>query len=140
MLKTQIAVKALIKNGDKFLILKNKDSDLTNPFAGWETPGGRLNDGEEIMAGLNRELREETGLVVDVLFPFNAYSGSTKLEDAIIGINYLANYVNGDVVMDPNEHIEYKWATMAELRELKDSVGLQLELDAYEKFLEKIKN
>lgn len=139
MLKTQIAVKALIKNGDKFLILKTKDSDSDNPLTGWETPGGRLEDDEEIIVGLNRELKEETELVVDILFPFNAYTGSAKPEDAIIGINYLANYIDGGVTLDSNEHVEYKWVTIAEMREIKNSIGLQLELDAYERFLDKTK-
>lgn len=139
MLKTYVAVKALIRNEDKFLILKTKDSDQDNLLVGWETPGGRLDDAEEIMNGLNREIKEETGLKVDVLFPFNAYTGSSKLDDAIIGINYLAEYKGGEVIIDPEEHSQYKWVAIREIRSVKDSVGLQLEIDAYEKFLSNLK-
>lgn len=72
--------------------------------------------------GLNRESKEEeTGFVVDILFPFNAYSGSTKPEDTTIGINYLANYISGEVVVGENEPVEYRRATIVETRELKES-------------------
>lgn len=37
------------------------------PYAGlWDAPGGFLEEGEHPLAGLHRELREETGLTVDV--------------------------------------------------------------------------
>jgi ADP-ribose pyrophosphatase YjhB (NUDIX family) len=140
MLKTYVAVKALIKNGDKFLILKTEDSDQNNPLIGWETPGGRLNDAEDIMVGLDREIKEETGLEVKVFFPFNTYTGSLKPESEIIGINYLAEYISGEVKMDPGEHVQYKWVTKQEIRDLKENIGLQLEFDAYERFLGEIKN
>lgn len=139
MLKTYVAVKALIKKGDNFLILKNKDSDQNDNLCGWETPGGRLEDGEEVINGLKREIREEAGLVTEILFPFNAYSGDTSAENAIIGISYLAEYVDGEVVIDTEEHSEFKWASMKEIRSLVSSVGLQKEIDAYEKFMEYIK-
>lgn len=139
MLLTYIAVKALIKNKETFLILKNKDSDQNDELSGWETPGGRLENGEEILTGLKREIKEETGLETNILFPFNAYSGSTEPEDAIIGINYIAEYTGGDVIIDPNEHSKYKWATIPEIRKLTKSIGLQKEINACEGFLNKIK-
>ena len=139
MLQTYIAVKALIKNKDSFLILKTTDSDQNNNLSGWETPGGRLEVGEEIVDGLNREIKEETGLNAKILFPFNAYSANVGQEDSIIGINYLAEYTGGDIKMDVNEHSQYQWATISDIRKLKDSIGLQKEIDAYEKFLDNCK-
>ena len=139
MLKSYIAVKALIKNKDSFLILKTTDSNQNNNLSGWETPGGRLEDGEEIIDGLKRELEEETGLDPNILFPFNAYSANVGQEDNIIGINYLAEYTQGDIKMDINEHSQYQWATISDIRKLKDSIGLQKEIDAYERFINNCK-
>lgn len=139
MLRSYIAVKALIKNKDKLLILKTIDSDQNNNLSGWETPGGRLEDKEEIISGLKREIKEETELDVRILFPFNTYSADVGQENSIIGINYLIEYTDGEVKIDPNEHSQYQWADIPTIRKLKDSIGLQKEIDAYEKFIYKCK-
>lgn len=135
MLRSHIAVKALIKNKDFFLILKTTDSDQNNNLSGWETPGGRLEVGEEIIDGLKREIKEETGLSVKILFPFNAFSANIGREDSIIGINYLAEYNGGEIRIDTNEHSHYQWINISDIRKLKDSIGLQKEIDAYERFI-----
>ncbi len=139
MLRSYIAVKALIKNKDSFLILKTADSKQDNNLSGWETPGGRLEVGEEIVDGLKREIKEETGLSVKILFPFNAFSANVGREDSIVGINYLAEYNGGEVKIDANEHSHYQWVNISDIRKLKDSIGLQKEIDAYERFIDKLK-
>lgn len=139
MLQSYIAVKALIKNKDSFLILKTIDSNQNNDLSGWETPGGRLEVGEEIVDGLKREIKEETGLSVKILFPFNVFSANVGREDSIIGINYLTEYSGGEVKIDTNEHSNYQWVNILEIRKLKDSIGLQKEIDAYERFMDKCK-
>lgn len=136
MLQSYIAIKALIKNKDSFLILKTADSNQNNDLSGWETPGGRLEIGEEIIDGLNREIKEETGLSVKILFPFNAFSANVGREDSIIGINYLAEYSGEEVEINTNEHSNYQWINIPDIRKLKDSIGLQKEIDAYEKFID----
>ena len=139
MLQSYVAVKALIKNKDSFLILKTTDSDQNNNLSGWETPGGRLEVGEEITDGLKREIKEETGLIAEILFPFNAFSSNVGREDSIVGINYLAEYKEGEIKIDINEHSHYQWANISDIRKLKDSIGLQKEIDAYERFMDKCK-
>ena len=139
MLRSYIAVKALIKNKDSFLILKTADSDQNNNLSGWETPGGRLEIGEEIVNGLKREIKEETGLSVKIFFPFNAFSANVGKEDSIVGINYLAEYIGGEIRIDTNEHSRYQWINISDIRKLKDSIGLQKEINAYEGFINKYK-
>lgn len=139
MLQSYIAVKALIKNTNSFLILKTTDSNQNNNLSGWETPGGRLEIGEEIVDGLKREIKEETGLSVKILFPFNAFSANIGREDSIIGINYLAEYSGGEVKIKVDEHSNYQWINISDIRKLKDSIGLQKEIDAYERFIDKCK-
>ena len=139
MLRSYIAVKSLIKNKDSFLILKTADSDQNNNLSGWETPGGLLEIGEEIVNGLKREIKEETGLSVKIFFPFNAFSANVGKEDSIVGINYLAEYIGGEIRIDTNEHSRYQWINISDIRKLKDSIGLQKEINAYEGFINKYK-
>ena len=52
---------ALIETGDGLLLVRNKRRDGSHD---WSTPGGVIEEGEEILSGLAREVEEETGLVV----------------------------------------------------------------------------
>ena len=58
-----VAVSALICDGDRILLIKRE----SEPARGqWSVPGGVLNLGESLKAGTAREVREETGLTVEV--------------------------------------------------------------------------
>ncbi len=138
MLKCSIAVKALIKKEDSFLIVKTKESEKNDDLTGWETPGGRLEEGEEIIIGLEREIKEETGLSVNILYPFNTFGLNMNQENALVGINYLAEYIGGNIKIDENEHSRYRWATISEIKKLDRSAGLQKEISAYCNFIDKI--
>ena len=52
---------ALIESPDGLLLVQNKRRDGSHD---WSTPGGVIEEGEELLAGLAREVEEETGLVV----------------------------------------------------------------------------
>ena len=52
---------ALIESPDGLLLVRNKRRDGSHD---WSTPGGVIEEGEELLAGLAREVEEETGLVV----------------------------------------------------------------------------
>lgn len=54
----RISVKAIIKDGDRILLIREKDGS-------WELPGGGLEHGEDPKVGLAREVAEETGYNVD---------------------------------------------------------------------------
>ncbi len=132
--KTYVALKALIRDNNEFLILKKVMSDGTNPLVGWETPGGRLEEGEDLIVGLSREIQEETGLTVEILHPFHAFIVNIGQENCITGISFIAHYKDGTVTLDTKEHNAYAWKTIKEIRRLTESYGLQKEMDAFEKF------
>jgi ADP-ribose pyrophosphatase YjhB (NUDIX family) len=69
-------VTLVVRQGVRALVLDPADRILlvrfVNPETGeefWATPGGGLDPGEELEAGLRRELREETGLVDAAIGP-----------------------------------------------------------------------
>ena len=51
-----ISVAGLVYKGDEVLLIKSKRR-------GWEIPGGVVEQGEDIMSGLKREIFEESGIV-----------------------------------------------------------------------------
>jgi 8-oxo-dGTP diphosphatase len=55
--------------GDRVVLIERR-----NPPAGWALPGGFVDEGEALEAAAAREAREETGLEVDVVEQFHAYS------------------------------------------------------------------
>ncbi|HQZ33738.1 MAG TPA: NUDIX hydrolase [Ilumatobacteraceae bacterium] len=52
---------ALIRHGDGLVLVSNRRRDRT---VEWTPPGGVIDEGETLLEGLAREVREETGLLV----------------------------------------------------------------------------
>jgi len=63
------AMKALIVRDGKFLALELEIGRKKI----WDLPGGKVEDGEEPMATLLREVKEETALTVEVEKPIGVY-------------------------------------------------------------------
>jgi len=66
----RVAMKAVIVRDGKVLILREaKTYDEGTNIGRYHMPGGRLDPGENFEDGLRREVREETGLEVELEFP-----------------------------------------------------------------------
>lgn len=65
---------------EKLVIIKNKNKVL------WELPGGKREEGEQLLQAASRELYEETGAVRFELIPYGIY-----LMNGSYGMNFYAN-------------------------------------------------
>ncbi len=65
VLQRRAARALILDRHDRVLLFRGLDPDRPERGCWWFTPGGGLNDGEDERSGLLREVREETGLVVD---------------------------------------------------------------------------
>jgi len=85
----------------------------------WELPGGHIDFGEAIVAGLKREVREEFEVEISIGDPFavSAYHNPVKGSHSI-QVNFFATMVSGSVAMHPEDHSACGWFTPAEIERL----------------------
>ena len=114
-MKTSIVLTGILKDNDKYLIVKRNENDDLYPGA-WEFPGGHLEDGELLKEGLKRELQEEIGFKDDFNPLITHYSDEIKEENGNVihnlEIDFIINVDSSslDIVLS-EEHSEYKWVS-----------------------------
>jgi len=65
-LEVKLAVNALIRKNNKVLLGKRSSESKFFPNY-WCIPGGKVNKGEELIVAVKREIREETGLNINIV-------------------------------------------------------------------------
>jgi 8-oxo-dGTP diphosphatase len=92
----------------------------------WEPPGGGLEPGETIAAGLRREVREETGLEVRPVKLTGVYKNMTE---GVVTLEFRCEMTGGEL-RTSDETTAFRWATQGELRSLMSEVFTVRVLDA----------
>ncbi|TYB67750.1 NUDIX domain-containing protein [Nonomuraea sp. PA05] len=80
----------------------------------WEAPGGVLERDEDILTGLTREIREETGLEVEPVALTGVYKNMTR---AIVALVFRCHIVAGRLTAT-DETRAARWVTADEVRSL----------------------
>ena len=121
--KHWVSVAAAILDGaDHLLAIRRRDNNQ------WEPPGGILELDEEIHAGLIREVKEETGLLIAPTGLSGVYK---NMKRGIVALVFRCRVVSGKP--SPSEEAaETKFLTPAEVRELMDPAYACRLLDALE--------
>lgn len=111
-MRQRIAIKALIINAGKILLLREADTYGEGTQHGrYHLPGGRVEVGEPFEEALNREIMEETGLTVEVGQPFFVGEWRPEIKgeiNQIIGIFFLCNATSDEVKLS-TEHDQFVW-------------------------------
>ena len=128
-MRFNLAVKGIIRKGDKILVLKRSVADDHKPGA-WETVGGGMDDQSSPQEALKREIKEETDLEVEVNEPFNVFTFTKDTGEFKIGITFACTYVSGEVNLS-GEHSEYKWIKPEEFNKLDSISSLYDEIEEY---------
>lgn len=101
---------AAIFHDETLLLLRRIDD-----FPGlWELPGGSVEVGERLEEALRREVREETGLSVEIGHPFHASmfqaDGEEGTRVTVVAIEFLCRVTEGARVrLSPLEHDAFAW-------------------------------
>ncbi len=106
------AVAAIIFKDEKILAMKRSVNKDAGPGL-WETLSGRIEEGEEPLEAVKREIAEECGLEVEVdSRPVKAYHALRKGRPMIL-IVYRAKYISGEVTRS-HEHDDHDWVSLEE--------------------------
>ncbi|MDZ4284552.1 MAG: NUDIX hydrolase [Patescibacteria group bacterium] len=83
----------------------------------YELPGGHINFGEDIVAGLKREIMEEFGMHIGVGDPFAVFTYTNEIKGShSIEVVYFATFEDPieNIRINPQDHSEYRWVAERE--------------------------
>lgn len=122
-----LTVRGIIRNSDgEILIVKRHPKSRTDPEM-WELPGGKVEKGEHFADALVREIKEETNLDVNVGDFCEAIQNDYPHKRTVQLMMYLDD-INGSVEIS-DEHTQFKWASMDEIRSLELSTSFKKVLE-----------
>lgn len=99
-----VSVAALVTNDNGQILL------VKSPRRGWEYPGGLIEPGETFQEALHREIREESGVEVEI----TGFVGICKnIERNIVNIDFTARYLSGELTTS-EESTEVVWVSPEE--------------------------
>lgn len=83
-----VAVAGLVRDSDGRVLM------IHSPRRDWEFPGGQVEEGEDLITALQREVSEETGITVTVGKLAGVYS---NVKSHIVMFDFLCEFVSGEL-------------------------------------------
>lgn len=107
-----VSVGALILNDKGDLFLTKRGSKATNERGTWEIPGGKVDFGETLAGAVCREMKEEYGVDIELIYQFPAQNHLLPDEDQHwVPTCFLARIKNGitPVIKEPEKCEAVGW-------------------------------
>lgn len=95
-----VAVSGLICHPNGKILL------IRSPRRGWEFPGGQVEEGENLIEALRREIQEESGVTASIGALVGIYSNIKSPTKLMFG--FLGDYVSGEL-RTSDESLETEW-------------------------------
>ena len=113
----RVGQKAIVLNSQKkFLVLLR--SKKTDACGKWALPGGALEDREDPYESIQREIKEETGLLVSDIKPYHLRAYTNNEKDNVLIVGYICT-ANSENVIINWEHENYRWVSQEEALQLE---------------------
>jgi 8-oxo-dGTP diphosphatase len=131
-------VGALIFEGDSILLVERAGEPLKGY---WSLPGGLVETGELIEDAVRREVREETGLLVELLSRFDIFEriirdSEGRAEYHYVLVDYICRVVGG-APRAGDDVSRLEWVKRPELRDYRLTEGT---LEAIERAFSNVRN
>ena len=116
-----IAVAALIINQNKEIVLIRRGVE---PGKGlWSIPGGAVELGETLIEALKREVKEETGLLIDPIELLDVVDIIKKDENGriifhYVSVDYIAKVIGGEL-RAASDVVDVRWVKWEDLKKYK---------------------
>jgi 8-oxo-dGTP diphosphatase len=111
-----VGVHGVIANRGRILVLMRAPGMPYRPGS-WDLPGGHLALGESFEVCLIREVKEETALDVSIERMIGMHS--MPAEPYLQALYACRLRVFQNVQLRPDEHVEHRWVTPAEMEQLE---------------------
>ncbi|MGB2791641.1 MAG: NUDIX hydrolase [Candidatus Moraniibacteriota bacterium] len=79
---------------------------------GWEMPGGQVEEGEDVLSALKREVLEESGVSIEILKLSAVYSSIDEPSKVIF--DFVSEYTKGVPKKDNKETLDVGWFSKEE--------------------------
>lgn len=125
----------------QLLILQRADNDLDHPGC-WTVPSGTVEREETLHVAAQRELFEETGIILNALSKLQ-YIGELFIQTS--KEQFVFHLFGSRLSCMPKvrlsaEHQDFKWATMKELEKINLMAGAQETLQYYKRIRTNVKH
>ena len=107
-----ISLKTFVLNDEGKILIIRRSKTAPSRTLGWDLVGGALEFGEDPTEGALREIKEETGLDVDRIKPFDLVSFPDE-KNYVVMIAFWAKTTGEEIVLS-FEHDDHKWITKEE--------------------------
>ena len=138
-----VAVGGIIELGNTGKILVTQRASKLDWHAGeWELIYGRIDQFEDAISGLRREVYEESGItdleVGEVLRVWHIFRGSERVKNELIGITFHCK-TQQEAVFISEEHEQFKWMTPEEALTVIEVEGIREDLHLFIKRRQSVK-
>ena len=125
--------KAFIEKDGKVLVLRDPKS-LVHGQSGLDFPGGKYRCGQSLETDLKREVKDETGLEIEIGKPFYVWTTKglkRKTKNAhVVLVGFLCRYKSGTVKLS-NEHDLFEWVNKNTYKKWKENTQYYRVLEEY---------
>lgn len=105
---------SFITNGKLFLILRNNPKDKKHGGDFWFTVTGAVENNENDLSAVKREVKEETNLNINEILPLN-WGSYYKTDDKTCEEHNYLSFVDDETIILNEEHVDYRWVTLSDL-------------------------
>lgn len=107
---------SIIKDG-AVLIIKENTPNIKNK---WNLPSGRIEIGEDIFYAAKREVKEETGLDVELTNTTGIYNFISTSQAQVIMFHFVGKTIGGSIKLEEEGIVDSNWVKAIDLVKFDD--------------------